>query len=191
MSPRRRRVADDEPPAGAQRAQRGAARGPARSLCPRRLRRLSARRGPARGGARLLRRRRPQGDGRGPARRPAARLDPPPPARLADREAGHRRRPGRALAGGFLLAQMADLCVAATDATFAITEARWGRGAPWAAPLAWMIPPRVALELLVTAAPDHARSAPTSSASSTSSPRPSASIRRRARSPRRSPPTRR
>jgi enoyl-CoA hydratase/carnithine racemase len=60
---------------------------------------------------------------------------------------------GAALAGGFLLAQMADLCVAARDATFAITEARWGRGAPWAAPLPWMMPPRVALELLVTARP--------------------------------------
>ena len=42
---------------------------------------------------------------------------------------------GSALAGGFLLAQMADLCVAADDAQFGITEARWGRGAPWAAPL--------------------------------------------------------
>jgi enoyl-CoA hydratase/carnithine racemase len=66
---------------------------------------------------------------------------------------------GAALAGGFLLAQMADLCVAATDATFAITEARWGRGAPWAAPLPWMIPPRVALELLVTARPISAQRA--------------------------------
>jgi enoyl-CoA hydratase/carnithine racemase len=60
---------------------------------------------------------------------------------------------GSALAGGFLLAQMADLCVAAQDAVFGITEARWGRGAPWAAPLPWMIPPRVALELLLVAQP--------------------------------------
>jgi enoyl-CoA hydratase/carnithine racemase len=60
---------------------------------------------------------------------------------------------GSALAGGFLLAQMTDLCVAADDAQFGITEARWGRGAPWAAPLPWMIPPRVALELLIVAAP--------------------------------------
>jgi enoyl-CoA hydratase/carnithine racemase len=66
---------------------------------------------------------------------------------------------GAALAGGFLLAQMADLCVATTDATFAITEARWGRGAPWAAPLPWMVPPRVALELLITARPISARRA--------------------------------
>jgi len=60
---------------------------------------------------------------------------------------------GSALAGGFLLAQMADLCVAAHDAQFGITEARWGRGAPWAASLPWLIPPRVALELLLVAAP--------------------------------------
>jgi enoyl-CoA hydratase/carnithine racemase len=60
---------------------------------------------------------------------------------------------GAALAGGFLLAQMCDLCVAADDARFAITEAKWSRGAPWAAPLPWLIPPRVALELIVTAEP--------------------------------------
>lgn len=60
---------------------------------------------------------------------------------------------GLAYAGGFLLAQMCDLCVAADHARFAITEARWGRGAPWAAPLPWMIPPRVAMELVLTAAP--------------------------------------
>ncbi len=60
---------------------------------------------------------------------------------------------GGAYAGGFLLAQMCDLVVAEEGAKFAITEARWGRGAPWAAPLPWLIPPRVAMELLVTAAP--------------------------------------
>ncbi len=60
---------------------------------------------------------------------------------------------GLAYAGGFLLAQMCDLCVAAEHARFAIREARVGRGAPWAAPLPWLIPPRVALELLLTAEP--------------------------------------
>jgi enoyl-CoA hydratase/carnithine racemase len=60
---------------------------------------------------------------------------------------------GPAYAGGFALAQMCDLCVAADDARFAITEAKWSRGAPWAAPLPWLIPPRVALELIVTAEP--------------------------------------
>ncbi|NNL85914.1 MAG: enoyl-CoA hydratase/isomerase family protein [Myxococcales bacterium] len=60
---------------------------------------------------------------------------------------------GGAYAGGFLLAQMCDLVIAEEGAKFAITEARWGRGAPWAAPLPWLIPPRVAMELLLTAAP--------------------------------------
>jgi enoyl-CoA hydratase/carnithine racemase len=63
---------------------------------------------------------------------------------------------GLAYAGGFLLAQMCDLCVAADHARFAIREARVGRGAPWAAPLPWLIPPRVALELLLTAEPINA-----------------------------------
>jgi enoyl-CoA hydratase/carnithine racemase len=60
---------------------------------------------------------------------------------------------GVAFAGGFLLAQTCDLCVASTTATFAITEARVGRGSPWAAPLPLMIPRRIAMELLLTAAP--------------------------------------
>src|SRR6266566_73453 len=66
---------------------------------------------------------------------------------------------GAAYGGGFLLAQMCDLCVAAEHATFAIAEARWGRGAPWAAPLPWLVPPRVAMELLLTARPIGARRA--------------------------------
>jgi enoyl-CoA hydratase/carnithine racemase len=60
---------------------------------------------------------------------------------------------GVAFAGGFMLAQMCDLCVAASTARFAITEARVGRGTPWAAPLPWLIPPRIAMELLLTGAP--------------------------------------
>jgi len=60
---------------------------------------------------------------------------------------------GDAFGGGFLLAQMADLCVAADHARFGIPEARWGRGSPWAAPLPWLIPPRVALELITTGEP--------------------------------------
>ena len=57
---------------------------------------------------------------------------------------------GLALAGGFLLAQMCDLCVAAQSARFAITEVKVGRGTPWAAPLPWLIPPRAAMEILLT-----------------------------------------
>ena len=60
---------------------------------------------------------------------------------------------GLAYAGGFYLAQMCDLCIAAETAKFAITEPKWSRGAPWAGPLPWLIPPRVAMELLVTAQP--------------------------------------
>jgi enoyl-CoA hydratase/carnithine racemase len=60
---------------------------------------------------------------------------------------------GAAYAGGFLLAQMCDLCVAADHARFAITEATVGRGAPWAVPLPWLVPPRVAVEMLLTGQP--------------------------------------
>ncbi len=60
---------------------------------------------------------------------------------------------GVAYAGGFFLAQQCDLIIAADHARFAVTEARWSRGAPWAAPLPWLIPPRVAMELLVTTDP--------------------------------------
>ena len=60
---------------------------------------------------------------------------------------------GLAFAGGFALAQTCDLCVASEHARFAVTEARVGRGSPWAASLAWMVPPRVALEILMTAEP--------------------------------------
>ena len=60
---------------------------------------------------------------------------------------------GYALGGGFLFAQMCDLCVAAEHATFSIPEARLGRGAAWATSLIDMLPARVAMEMLVTAAP--------------------------------------
>jgi enoyl-CoA hydratase/carnithine racemase len=60
---------------------------------------------------------------------------------------------GVAFAGGFLLAQMCDLVIAADHARFAITEAKVGRGSPWAAPLPWLVPPRVAMELILTGEP--------------------------------------
>jgi enoyl-CoA hydratase/carnithine racemase len=60
---------------------------------------------------------------------------------------------GVAYAGGFLLAQQVDLVVAAEHARFAITESKVGRGSPWAAPLSWLMPPRVAMELLMTGNP--------------------------------------
>jgi enoyl-CoA hydratase/carnithine racemase len=60
---------------------------------------------------------------------------------------------GIAFAGGFLLAQNCDLCVAADTAKFAISEVKVGRGAPWAAPLPWLIPPRIAMQILLTGDP--------------------------------------
>lgn len=60
---------------------------------------------------------------------------------------------GVAYAGGFLLAQMCDLVVAAGTARFAITEVTVGRGAPWAVPLPFLVPPRVAMQLLLTGDP--------------------------------------
>jgi enoyl-CoA hydratase/carnithine racemase len=57
---------------------------------------------------------------------------------------------GVAAAGGFMLAQQCDLVVAAESARFGITEVKVGRGAPWAAPLPWLIPPRAAMEILLT-----------------------------------------
>ncbi len=57
---------------------------------------------------------------------------------------------GVAIAGGWLLAQMCDLCVATPEAMFAISEARVGRGTPWAAPLVHMLPQRICMELLLT-----------------------------------------
>ncbi len=60
---------------------------------------------------------------------------------------------GVAYAGGWRLAQTCDLCVASVSSRFAITEALIGRGAAWTAPLVHMIPPRVLLELMLTAKP--------------------------------------
>jgi enoyl-CoA hydratase/carnithine racemase len=60
---------------------------------------------------------------------------------------------GPALAGGFLLMQNCDLVVAAESASFGISEVTVGRGAPWAVPLSWLVPPRIALQLLLTGDP--------------------------------------
>jgi enoyl-CoA hydratase/carnithine racemase len=60
---------------------------------------------------------------------------------------------GVAYAGGFLLAQQCDLCLAAESARFAVSEVKVGRGSPWAVPLPWLIPPRAAMEILLTGDP--------------------------------------
>jgi enoyl-CoA hydratase/carnithine racemase len=57
---------------------------------------------------------------------------------------------GVAFAGGFLLAQMCDLVVAADSARFGVTEVAVGRGAPWAVPLPLLVGARVAMEILLT-----------------------------------------
>jgi enoyl-CoA hydratase len=60
---------------------------------------------------------------------------------------------GFAFAGGWALAQNCDLCVASTNAKFAITEVKVGRGSPWAAPLIHMIPQRIMMEIILTGKP--------------------------------------
>jgi enoyl-CoA hydratase len=57
---------------------------------------------------------------------------------------------GVAFAGGWMIAQACDLCVASTSAKFAITEVKVGRSSPWAAPLIHMIPQRIMMELVLT-----------------------------------------
>jgi enoyl-CoA hydratase/carnithine racemase len=34
-----------------------------------------------------------------------------------------------------------------------VTEARVGRGSPWAVPLSWLVPPRIAMQILLTGDP--------------------------------------
>ncbi|HUD77726.1 MAG TPA: enoyl-CoA hydratase-related protein [Streptosporangiaceae bacterium] len=66
---------------------------------------------------------------------------------------------GVAYAGGFMLTQCCDLCIAADTARFAVTEVKVGRGSPWAAPLSWLLPPRIAMEILLTGDPVSAQRA--------------------------------
>lgn len=66
---------------------------------------------------------------------------------------------GVAFAGGFMIAQACDLCVASTSAKFAVTEVKVGRSSPWAAPLIHMIPQRVMMEILLTGKPISAQRA--------------------------------
>ena len=60
---------------------------------------------------------------------------------------------GVAFAGGWMIAQACDLCVASTRAQFAITEVKVGRSSPWAAPLIRMIPQRIMMEIVLTGKP--------------------------------------
>ncbi|HKU17003.1 MAG TPA: enoyl-CoA hydratase-related protein [Steroidobacteraceae bacterium] len=60
---------------------------------------------------------------------------------------------GVAFAGGWMIAQACDLCVASTRAQFAITEVKVGRSSPWAAPLIHMLPQRIMMEIVLTGKP--------------------------------------
>jgi enoyl-CoA hydratase len=66
---------------------------------------------------------------------------------------------GVAFAGGWMIAQGCDLCVASTEAKFAITEVKVGRGSPWSTPLIHMIPQRIYMEIVLTGKPITARRA--------------------------------
>jgi enoyl-CoA hydratase/carnithine racemase len=66
---------------------------------------------------------------------------------------------GVAFAGGWMIAQACDLCVASTTAKFAITEVKVGRSSPWAAPLIHMIPQRIMMEIVLTGKPINAQRA--------------------------------
>jgi enoyl-CoA hydratase/carnithine racemase len=60
---------------------------------------------------------------------------------------------GYAMAGGWAIAQMCDLRVAAEDAMLGITETRWSLLPPFATALPKLIPMAAALELVMTAQP--------------------------------------
>ena len=66
---------------------------------------------------------------------------------------------GVAFAGGWLISQACDLCVASTRAQFAITEVKVGRSSPWGAPLIHMIPQRIMMEIMLTGKPISAQRA--------------------------------
>jgi enoyl-CoA hydratase len=60
---------------------------------------------------------------------------------------------GYAMAGGWAIAQICDLRIAAEDAMMGITEARWSLLPPFATALPKLIPMAAALELVMTAQP--------------------------------------
>lgn len=66
---------------------------------------------------------------------------------------------GVAFAGGWMIAQACDLCVASHRAKFAVTEVKVGRSSPWAAPLIHMIGQRIMMEILLTGKPVSAQRA--------------------------------
>lgn len=57
---------------------------------------------------------------------------------------------GAAVGAGWVFAQACDLCIAASNASFGIAEAKVGRGLHWTPPLVHMVGSRLALELMLT-----------------------------------------
>ncbi|MFG1225702.1 enoyl-CoA hydratase/isomerase family protein [Xanthobacter wiegelii] len=57
---------------------------------------------------------------------------------------------GHFAAGGFLLALNADIRIGVAGTSGGITEAKRGRGSPWAVPLLWQMPQPVVMEMVLT-----------------------------------------
>jgi len=57
---------------------------------------------------------------------------------------------GHFAAGGFMLTLNADLRIGVAGTMGGITEAKRGRGSPWAAPLLWQVPQPVFMEMVLT-----------------------------------------
>ena len=57
---------------------------------------------------------------------------------------------GSLMAGGMMLALMADLRVGLRGTRVGITEVKIGRGSPWAAPGLWMVPQPLLMEMVLT-----------------------------------------
>lgn len=57
---------------------------------------------------------------------------------------------GHFAAGGFMISLNADLRVGLAGTSGGITEAKRGRGSPWAMPLLWQIPQPVLMEMMLT-----------------------------------------
>ena len=57
---------------------------------------------------------------------------------------------GSLMAGGMLLSLNSDLRVGLKGTKVGITEVKVGRGSPWAAPLLWMLPQPILMELVIT-----------------------------------------
>jgi enoyl-CoA hydratase len=57
---------------------------------------------------------------------------------------------GHLMAGGMLLSLNCDLRIGLRDTKIGITEAKVGRGSPWAMPLLWMLPQPIVMQMVVT-----------------------------------------